>query len=81
MHTSTELPSTSMPFKTVSTLFSFTLNEQETVNKEHTLSLHAINNMESQMRTGYGKLEVLITFVNRCPPTTQNMHLEKCVMW
>lgn len=29
VRTSAELPSTSMPFKTISMLFSFTLNEQE----------------------------------------------------
>lgn len=32
------------------------------------------------MRTSHGKLEVQITFVNRYPATTENIHLEKCVM-
>lgn len=81
MHISAEPPSASMPFKATIMLFSFTLNEQETFNKENTLLLHAINNMKSQIRTSHGKLEVQITFVNRCPPTTKNIHLEKCVMW
>lgn len=81
MHTSTEISSISMPFKTISMLFIFTLSEQETVNKEHILSLHAINNMESQMSTSHGKLEVQITFVTRCPLTTKNIHLEKHVTW
>jgi len=81
VHTSAELPSTSMPFKTASMLFSFARKEQETVNREYTQSLHAVSNMESQMRTSHGKLEVQITFVNRCPTTPQNIHLEKHVMW
>lgn len=81
MHTSAELPTTSMPLKTISMLFSFTLNEQETSNEDHMLSLRAINNMQSQMRTSHSKAEVWITFVHRCPPTTKNIHLAKCVMW
>lgn len=70
-----------MPLKTTSMLFSFTLNEHETSNKDHMLSLHEINNMQSQMRTSHDKVEVQITVVNRHPPTTKNIHLAKCVTW
>lgn len=78
MHTSAELPSTSIRLKTTSMLFSFTLNEQEAFSEEYTLSLHAILYVEFQIRTSHHKLEAPISFVSSCPPITQNVLLENC---